>query len=378
MLRCTAVADRITGDSNSVEPPVGHVLIPACFPATSRPTAPPRRHAPSPSRRALATALPVPPLVRRHRIPHTSTTTHARRAPHFRRLWPWPTILRRDPGLVASPPVRYTLREARREFSLPSSFAARRDRPPCREAVARRRVRICVTGPGGYPIGPSDATTGAAAQPEVAEVLFLGGGPGRRARTTSPGGRRTTRALGTSRSPPPRCMKSRAASLKNASADGSQPGRAAWPGPPRRKLAAPPPYPWLPPVSPQPTSNGPTTATCSLTPDTNPPTYAIDHILVREISWVVSALPQSLALRRRRTLRHSRAPPAAASQRATRPPHSRDQVRGQQPRLLLPLQHQGVFLARILERSRQGEARGRSEESVRPLSRSTLSRCPRG
>nr|BFE70663.1 hypothetical protein GCM10020092_039640 [Actinoplanes digitatis] len=28
---------------------------------------------------------------------------------HFRRLWPWPAILRYDPGLAASPRVRYTL-----------------------------------------------------------------------------------------------------------------------------------------------------------------------------------------------------------------------------------------------------------------------------
>jgi hypothetical protein len=27
--------------------------------------------------------------------------------PHFRRFWPRPTIMRHDPGLAASPPVRY-------------------------------------------------------------------------------------------------------------------------------------------------------------------------------------------------------------------------------------------------------------------------------
>lgn len=37
--------------------------------------------------------------------------------PHYRRLWHRPTILRRDPGLAASPPARYTLRVARRESS---------------------------------------------------------------------------------------------------------------------------------------------------------------------------------------------------------------------------------------------------------------------
>jgi hypothetical protein len=39
--------------------------------------------------------------------------------PHFRRIWHRPTILRRDPGLAASPPVRYTLRVAGRDLSLP-------------------------------------------------------------------------------------------------------------------------------------------------------------------------------------------------------------------------------------------------------------------
>ncbi|MEV8524055.1 hypothetical protein AB0451_07815 [Streptomyces sp. NPDC052000] len=57
-------------------------------------------------------------------------------------------------------------------------------------------------------------------------------------------------------------------------------------------------------LSPPPTSNGPTTATCSLTPDITTTTCAIDHILVRELSWVVSALSRSLALRRRRAPRH--------------------------------------------------------------------------
>jgi hypothetical protein len=53
------------------------------FPLTSRPAAPPLRAArtPAPPRRAPATAPPVPPAVRRHRVPHRSITTHARRAP---------------------------------------------------------------------------------------------------------------------------------------------------------------------------------------------------------------------------------------------------------------------------------------------------------
>ncbi len=56
----------------------------AAFPLTSRPAAPPSRAArtPAPPRPAPAPAPapPVPPAVR-HRVPHRSTTTHARRAP---------------------------------------------------------------------------------------------------------------------------------------------------------------------------------------------------------------------------------------------------------------------------------------------------------
>ena len=35
---------------------------------------------------------------------------HAFRYPRFRRFWPRPAILRHDPGLAASPPVRYKLK----------------------------------------------------------------------------------------------------------------------------------------------------------------------------------------------------------------------------------------------------------------------------
>ena len=39
------------------------------------------------------------------RQPHTHLAT-----PNFRRFWPRPAIMRHDPGLAASPPVRYTLK----------------------------------------------------------------------------------------------------------------------------------------------------------------------------------------------------------------------------------------------------------------------------
>ena len=72
VLRRTAPADRITGAASSVEPLVGHVLISGCLPSDeSRRAASPRHVA-----RALATAPPVPPLVRRHRVPMRRQHTH--------------------------------------------------------------------------------------------------------------------------------------------------------------------------------------------------------------------------------------------------------------------------------------------------------------
>src|SRR5260221_9290015 len=61
---------------------------------------------------AITTACPfIATLpVRRPRATYTPTSTHASRDSHFRRFRPRPTILRHDPGLAASPPVRYTLR----------------------------------------------------------------------------------------------------------------------------------------------------------------------------------------------------------------------------------------------------------------------------
>ena len=300
VLRRTAVADRITGDSNSVEPLVEHVLIPACLPSDeSAGRSAPSAHAPH-----LRAEHPQPRCRSHHWFdvtasPYVDNNTRTS-CPHFRRLWPRPTILRHAPGACGKPPSALYVESGKERvllafvFCRPMELAtfSRSGGPPPRTDMRRWPRRMSHR--------PADATTGAAAEPEVVEVLFLVGEPGRRARTTSPGGRRTTRPLGTSRPPPPRCMKSRAASLRKASADrlaarACSVARSASP-----KLAAPPPYPWLPPASPQPTSNGPTTATCSRTP----------------------------------------APPAATSQRPPGRPHSRDQVRGQQPRLLLPLQRQ--------------------------------------
>src|SRR6266498_3779073 len=125
------------------------------FPLTSRPAAPPSRAAriPAPPRRAPATVPPVPPAVRRHRVPHGSTTTHARRAPCLRPFLVRPTILQHDPGLAASPPVRYTLRVARREISLPCLLVVRCGLTPVALSGGARRRGLHVVRPVVWPIG---------------------------------------------------------------------------------------------------------------------------------------------------------------------------------------------------------------------------------
>lgn len=61
----------------------------------------------------LGHLVTVPGCVPRRRVGRQQVV------PHFRRLWPRPTIVRGDPGLAASPPARYNLRVARRVLSLP-------------------------------------------------------------------------------------------------------------------------------------------------------------------------------------------------------------------------------------------------------------------
>ena len=117
VLRCTALADRVTGASHSVEPLVEHVLTSVCLPSdepagrsAQSDGAHPRTSAPSTrNRTAGPTTCSTSP---RPRYVDNNTRTSC---PHFRRLWRRPTILRHDPGLAASPPVRYKLRVARRE-----------------------------------------------------------------------------------------------------------------------------------------------------------------------------------------------------------------------------------------------------------------------
>ena len=70
----------------------------------------PAARTPAPPRRAPATAPRVPPAVRRPRAtPYVDNNTRIS-LPPFPQFWLRPAILRHDPGLAASPPVRYMLK----------------------------------------------------------------------------------------------------------------------------------------------------------------------------------------------------------------------------------------------------------------------------
>src|SRR5258708_20281338 len=82
------------------------------FPLTSRPAAPPSRAARTP-------APPVPPAVRRHRVPHTSTTTHARRAPMSSSVLGPVDDSAARPGPSAKPPSPLSANIAKHPHPLP-------------------------------------------------------------------------------------------------------------------------------------------------------------------------------------------------------------------------------------------------------------------
>ncbi len=163
----TALVESFAGDSNPVEPPVGHVLISGCLPsgesagrlARSRGAYP---RTPAPGARSRAAGPTARPASLRPSCVDNNTRTSC---PHFRRLWPRPMILRRDRGLAASPPVRYTLRVARRDGSPclclllsagTDQLLAERRRAACGDTRRRpRRTSRRLTDATAEPRGPS-------------------------------------------------------------------------------------------------------------------------------------------------------------------------------------------------------------------------------
>ena len=62
-------------------------------------------------------------------------------SPHFRRFWPRPAILRHDPGLAASPRVRYRLKVGRSWISLPFLLSSAGGRAVSSRSAIRRGPR---------------------------------------------------------------------------------------------------------------------------------------------------------------------------------------------------------------------------------------------
>src|SRR5260370_168847 len=86
---------------------------------------------------------PRPASRRCPRATHTPTTALALRDPRFRSFCPRPAIVRHDPGLAASPPVRYRLKLERSVYSSLPLYGLGGDLPerglPCR--LDRRQLR---------------------------------------------------------------------------------------------------------------------------------------------------------------------------------------------------------------------------------------------
>jgi hypothetical protein len=83
------------------------------------------------------------------RDPYAGSNTRIPRPP-FRKLWPRPAIMRHDPGLAASPLVRYILKMEGSVYCLRLRLPPAADGQPPRRRGAHGRA----AGPGGSPPGP--------------------------------------------------------------------------------------------------------------------------------------------------------------------------------------------------------------------------------
>src|ERR1022692_583787 len=131
------------------------------FPLRSRPAAPPSRAARTP-------APPVPPAVRRHRVPHTSTTTHARRAPMSSSVLGPADDSAARPGSCRKPPSPLYVKSGKERDLLALPFG----RPLRTDTLLVKRRRAAYGGTRRWPRRMSHRPTGAAAAREV--LLFAG------------------------------------------------------------------------------------------------------------------------------------------------------------------------------------------------------------
>jgi hypothetical protein len=152
VLRCPALAGRIIGVSRNVDPLVRHVLISRCPPPDQSGGAHTRTSAPTARNR---TASPTSGSSRR--LPSVDNKDTHVVAPCLCPFLVRPPILRPDPGLAASPPVRYTLEVARSEISLPLPLSS----AGTDNLLAKRR---CATAPR-HPTGSPGSWPGCPAAP---------------------------------------------------------------------------------------------------------------------------------------------------------------------------------------------------------------------
>jgi hypothetical protein len=139
-----ALSNLVLGTSSSL----------VAFPLTSRPAAPPSRAAltPAPPPPAPATAPPVPPAVR-HRVPHRSTTTHARRAPMSSSILGPAADSAARPGSCRKPPSLLYVKSGKESDLLAFSFVVRWELTTFLRSGGAPRTAVHVVGPGGCPIG---------------------------------------------------------------------------------------------------------------------------------------------------------------------------------------------------------------------------------
>jgi len=153
VLRCTALADRITSASSSVEPRVG-TSSSRCLPSDesagrSAQSGGAHTRTPAPPRPTPATAPPVPPAVRR-RVPHRWTTTHARRAPMSSSVLGPAANSAAQPGSCGKPPSLLYVKSGKERDLL--AFVVRWELTTFLRSGGAPRTAVHVAGPGGRPI----------------------------------------------------------------------------------------------------------------------------------------------------------------------------------------------------------------------------------
>jgi hypothetical protein len=147
VLRCPALAGRITGVSRSVEPLVRHVLISRCLPPDQSGGAHTRTSAPSARNRTAG------PTSGRHRVPRPSTTTHARRGPMSSSVLGPAADSAARPGSCRKPPGALYVKSGKEWDLLAFAFVVHWELTTFLRSGGAPRTAVHVVGPGECPIG---------------------------------------------------------------------------------------------------------------------------------------------------------------------------------------------------------------------------------